>query len=119
MKINIEIIKGLPVEQIEQYIDKTTYNVAVETREMAKGSNAYPYRSGNLMRSEIAIPITGSNKEYGLGSGVDYAKYVWKMRNVNWTNPSTIDQWYYGIMNKNGATILAQAGAKALREIKK
>ena len=77
MKIDIEIIKGLPVEQINMFEDRTIYNVAVETREMTKGFRAFPYLSGELERTEIAEPITGSNKEYGLSAGVDYAKYVY------------------------------------------
>ena len=43
MNVEIEIIKGLPVEQIQKFEDKTVYNCAVYTREMTKGSNAYPY----------------------------------------------------------------------------
>ena len=44
---------------------------------MAKGLRAFPYLSGELERQEIAEPITGSNKEYGLRVQVDYAKRVY------------------------------------------
>ena len=117
MNIEVQIIKGLPVEQINEFEDKTVYNCAAFTREMAKGLSAFPYRTGELMRSETKEPIVGSNKEYGLMQGVDYAKYVWKMTNVNWTNPQTEPQWYYNTFNKNGVGILTDAVIRAIREI--
>lgn len=117
MNIEIEIIKGIPVEQIEKFEDKTVYNCAVMTRELTKGSNAFPYLTGNLQRSEIAEPIIGSNKEYGLSSGVDYAVAVWKKTNVNWTNPNTQPQWYKSIFDKHAGTIVSGAVIKAKGEI--
>ena len=118
MKIDIEIIKGLPVEQINEFADRTIYNVAVETREMAKGLRAFPYLSGELERTEIAEPITGSDKEYGLSAGVDYAKRVYNYNEANWTNPNTQDHWYASIYDKYYASIVNNAKEKALKEIK-
>lgn len=118
MKIDIEIIKGLPVEQINMFEDRTIYNVAVETREMAKGLRAFPYLSGELERTEIAEPITGSNKEYGLSAGVDYAKYVYNYDKARWTNPNTQDHWYHTIYDKYSASIVNNAKERALKEIK-
>ena len=117
MNVEVEIIKGLPIEQIETFEDKTVYNCAAFTRELAKGTSAFPYRTGELMRNEIKEPIVGSNKEYGLLQGVDYAKYVWKMKNVNWTNPSTEPQWYYNVFNKDGAGIVTDAVIRAIKEL--
>lgn len=117
MDIEIEIIKGIPVEQIENFEDKTVYNCAVFTREYTKNANAFPYLTGELARQEIASAIIGSNKEYGLSTGVDYAVNVWKMENPKWTNPNTQPQWYYSVFNKNGGTIVHQAVSSALKEI--
>lgn len=117
MNVDIEIIKGIPEKQIEQFEDRVIYNVAVETREMTKGYNAFPYLTGTLMEQEIAAPITGSNKEYGLSAGVDYAMYVWKMTDVAWTNQQTQNQWYETIYIKNKSTIKQIATSIALKEI--
>lgn len=118
MKIDVEIIKGLPIDQIEMFEDRTVYNVAVETREMAKGLRAFPYLTGELERQEIAEPITGSNKEYGLSAGVDYAKRVYNYNKAKWTNTNTEYQWYHTVYEKNYASIVNNAREKALKEIK-
>ena len=113
MEIEVKIIKGLPKNEIEQFEDRTVYNAAVYTRETTKANNSFPYRTGRLQRSEVAMPISGSNKTYSLLSGVDYAKYVWKMNNVNWTNPQTKPQWYYYIFDKQQKIIMTAAVIKA------
>lgn len=118
MIAEIQVLKGLPTEQIDQYINKTVYNAVVLTREHTKSANAYPYLTGELMRSEVALPVEGANKEYSLLTGVDYALRVWNYQNVKWTNPRTKPQWYYSIFNREGATILMEASARALKELK-
>lgn len=118
MNIEFKVIKGIPEEQINKFQDRTVYNTAVLTREETKSLNAYPVRSGELKRQEIAQQIIGNDKEYGLGSGVDYAHRVYKYENVKWTNNSTLPHWYYSVLNKNGAMILANATVRALKEIK-
>ena len=118
MNIEIEFTKELPIEQIEQFEDRVVYNVALGTREETKGLRAYPYLSGELERTEIAEPIMGSNGEYSLLAGVDYAITVWKYgNNTKWTNPSTEPQWYATVLNKHKETIVSEAVAKALKEI--
>ena len=117
MDIEIKIIKDLPIEQINQFEDKVVYNTAVATREYTKNINAFPYLTGTLRREEIASPVQGSNKEYSLLTGVDYASRVWKMTNVKWTNKSTKPQWYYNSFNEKGALILSEAVTKAKKEI--
>lgn len=118
MNVEIKIVKGIPSEQIEKFLDKTVYNVAVETREETKSLNAFPIRTGTLQREEVAQEIIGNNKEYGLGAGTSYAKYVWKMENVNWTNKSTLPHWYYSVFNKKGAIIMTNAVNQALKGLK-
>lgn len=117
MDIEVKITKELPVKQIDQFEDKTIYNCAVLTREFTKGANAFPYLTGELSRQEIAAPIIGSNKEYGLATGVDYAKKVWGYTNPKWTNPDTQPQWYYSVYEKRSGVIINQAVVSALKEI--
>lgn len=118
MKVSVEIISGIPREQIEKFEDRVVYNTAVLTREETKSLNAFPIRTGELMRQEIAQQIIGDNMEYGLGAGVSYAPRVYKYENVNWTNKSTLPHWYYSVYNKNGAIITENAVYRALKEIK-
>ena len=117
MNVEVKILKGIPVEQINKFEDRVVYNTALATREYVKSRNAYPYLTGRLARSEIASPIVGSNKTYGLTSGVDYAKYVWRMKDVNWTNPSTKPQWYYGAFKEKGYGFVTNAVIRAKKEI--
>ena len=77
MDIEVKIVKGIPSEQISKFEDRVVYNTAVVTREYVKSRNAYPYLSGKLARTEMATPILGSNKQYELTAGVDYATTVW------------------------------------------
>lgn len=118
MNIEVNIVQGIPTEQIETFEDRTVYNVAVLTREMTKTLRAYPVRTGELQRQEIEQEIIGSNKEYGLGYGVDYAKRVYEYENVNWTNKSTLPHWYSSVLNKNGASILNDSVVRALKGLK-
>lgn len=118
MNVEIEIVKGLPKQQIEQFEDKVVYNVAVMTRETTKANNFYPHLTGELERQEIKEPILGSNMTYSLTGGVDYAKYVWKMTDVNWTNKQTQPQWYYNAFVKQKEVITTASVVKALKEIK-
>lgn len=111
--INVDIVKDIPKNKIKQYEDRAVYYVAVETREYTKGMNAYPELTGDLKRTEIASPVTGGNAEYNLLAGTKYAKYVWNMTKVKWTNSSTIPQWYSNVYKKHQATILESAKTKA------
>ena len=117
MELVFKITKDIPAKEIQNFEKKVVYNTALYTRERTKGASAFPYLTGRLERSEIALPIQGSGMEYGLGAGVDYAVSVWKKTNVNWTNSSTQPQWYYSVLNKSGMSILTEAVNKSLKEI--
>ena len=117
MNVEVKWVKDLPTKQINAFEDRVVYNCAVYTREYTKGTSAFPRLTGELERQEIASSIVGSNKEYGLTSGVDYARYVWKMKNVSWTNKSTKPQWYYTQFKNDGEKIVHQAVNSALKEI--
>lgn len=117
MNVSIKIVKDIPKEKIYNFEDRVIYNTAILTREYTKGMNAYPYLTGELERQEIKAPITGGNKEYNLIAGTNYAKYVWKMNDVTWTNSSTNPQWYYSIFRKKEKTIITKAVNTAMKEI--
>jgi len=117
MEITINVKKGIPEKEIKNFEKKVVYNTAVYTREHTKGASAYPYLTGKLERSEVALPIQGSGMEYGLGAGVSYAVSVWKKTNANWTNSSTQPQWYYSVFKKEYASIVSQAVNTSLKEL--
>lgn len=117
MNVNVKIIKEVPRNQINSFEDKTIYNTAILTREYTKSENAFPYLTGKLQRSETSSQVIGSNKEYGLTAGVNYAKRVWQYNNVNWTNKSTEPQWYYNTYRRKSSVIVANAYNRALKEV--
>lgn len=117
MNFEIKWEKEIPIDQINKFEDRVIYDCAVFTREFTKGTSAFPYLTGELERQEIAAPIVGSDKSYGLTGGVDYAKYVWRMNNANWTNQATKPQWYYTEFRNNAEKIVGQAINAALKEI--
>lgn len=119
MDIEVEIVKDIPVKQIKQFEDRVVYFTAVLTRENTKSQNAYPYLSGDLSRAEIASPVLGSHGEYGLLAGVKYAKYVYNFKNPQWTNKSTLPQWYHSIFRSRGKLLVMEAKTRALKELKK
>lgn len=117
MRVEIEVLKDIPKEQINKFEDRVVYYTAVATREYVKSKNGYPYKTGKLRRTEVASPITGGNKEYNLLTGVGYAKYVYNFTKANWTNPSTIPQWYYNAFRTQGKTFVNEAVNKSLKEL--
>lgn len=117
--VEVEIIKGIPEKQINQFEDRVVYFTAIGTREYTKGRRAYPYLTGDLERAEVASPVTGSNKEYNLLAGTNYAKYVYRMKNPHWTNKSTLPQWYHTAFRTRGKSIVMEAVSHSLKEIKK
>lgn len=112
MNIEVEITKDIPTDKINKFADLVVEGVARATLDMTAGF--FPRLTGDLERGAYAMGVVGSNKNYGIGSTVDYAKYVWKMKGVNWTNPATLEQWYYTKFLNKKEQILNQAvtGAK-------
>lgn len=117
MEIYYKIVKDIPREKIRKFEDRTVYNTAVYTREMTKTSSSYPYLTGRLARTEASNPIVGSNCNYSLTAGIDYALYVWEMNSVNWTNSSTQPQWYLTNFRNKKEIIINQAVNNALKEV--
>lgn len=118
MIVNVQILKDIPKEQINKFKDRTVYNAVVATRELTKNNNSYPKRTGKLRDAEIMAPIIGAKCEYSLLAGVNYATKVWTYKNVHWTNPNTVPQWYYNVFKSHNSIILNEATTKALKEIK-
>ena len=107
MNVEYIVLKPLDKKSIDNFMDKTVHNVASTTLSMTTGH--FPRRTGDLERTSYAYGVKGGNKTYTLGTGVNYAKYVWEMKGVNWTNQSTIPQWYYTIFKNHAETIVSQA----------
>lgn len=117
MNIEVKIIQDIPVDQINKFEDRTIYNMALLTREYTKSANGFPYLTGQLRRTETSTPIVGSNKQYGLSSGVDYAKYVYAMQDAHWTNTNTLPHWYASIFEQQTQKIVNNAVNYALKEV--
>jgi hypothetical protein len=117
MNVEFKWVKDIPKQKINMFEDRVVYYAAIYTRERVKGTDAYPYLSGELSRQELAQPIVGSDKQYSWLSGVDYAVYVWNMKSPHWTNPKTKPQWYYTQFKQDKEKILSQAQTIALKEI--
>ena len=118
MNVKVALKKFQLDKELDIFTDNVVYNVAVLTREMTKGLHAFPRLTGRLELAEVQEQITGSNKEYGLNAGVDYAKYVWlKGEKTNWTNPNTEPQWYYTVYRKHEREIVNNAVSRVLKEV--
>ena len=113
---NIKVMSGLKVIP-----DRVMRQVARETLD-----RAYPIipmsppgakTRGQLRKTSMAGGIRGSNGNYYIGSYTSYAKYVWKMHDVNWTTPGTDGQWYARAIQRHGQTIINNAINKAWRDV--
>lgn len=116
--LDTKIIKDIPEKEISTFEDKVVYYAAMYTREYTKNMNAYPELTGELRKQEIKAPITGSNGVYELLDGTTYAKYVYKMDDVKWTNQSTIPQWYDNVYKRKQNLIIEKSKQAALKETK-
>lgn len=116
MNIKIDIVKDIPVDKINKFADLVVYDVARGTLDMTEGF--FPRLTGDLERSSYAMGVVGSKKTYGLGSMVDYAKYVWDYpQNTHWTNPNTQAQWYLKTFKNRKEHILNQAVTGAKKQV--
>lgn len=112
MNIEYVVEKPLDKKSINNFMDRTVYNVARTTLSLTAGH--FPRRTGDLERTSYAMGVQGGNATYSLGAGVDYARYVWNMKDVHWTNPSTIPQWYYTIFKNKKEAIVSQAVSNSI-----
>lgn len=95
IKIDVEIIKDLPVDELNAYIDNTVYNIARVTLDFT--GPHIPHLSGDMERAIASYGVQGSNKEYTLGDNItDYSQIVWNypQNKTNWTNPRSYSKWF-------------------------
>lgn len=119
--IQIEIVKDIPTEKIQKYADLVVENVANEVLDYTLADNRFPYKTGNLQRSSMAHrPRKEKYCVYCLDvpPEADYTRYVWGMKNVNWTNPDTYQRWFSTLYKEKKQLINKQASESALRSVK-
>ena len=122
VNVDIKVIKDLPVEQINKYVDLTVFGIARGVLDYTANENRFPYLTGNLQKSAMAEGVKKeSSKTYYLGAqGADYATYVWdySQKGTNWTNPDTYAQWYVTTYKNKKEVITQLAIDNALRSVK-
>lgn len=107
MNAQFIVQKPLNVAGVERFMDGVVKNTARVTLDMTAGS--FPVRTGDLECGSSAFGVQGGHATYSLGTTVNYGKYVWKMNNVHWTNPSTLPKWYYTVFRNHAESIISQA----------
>lgn len=118
--IEIKDIKPMQRDKIPKYMDTVVHGAARMTLDMVNSAGHFPYLTGELARASMAEGVRKeSDYTYFLGAaGVDYAPRVYDMpQRTNWTNPSTLAQWYDKEWQMNHATILSAAIKQADREV--
>lgn len=122
MNIEVEIIKDLPVKELDKFVDLTVFAVARNDLDYTMSENRFPYRTGNLQRSSMAQGITKeSNGVYCLyvPEGANYAARVWQYpQNTAWTNPDTYAQWFVTTYHNKMEIITHNAVTTALRSVR-
>lgn len=121
MNVEIEIIKDIPTDKINKYVDLTVYGMARNTLDYTLADSRFPFKTGNLQNRSMAQGAKKESKNtYVLGAeGVDYAEYVWEFpQNINWTNPDTYAQWYITEFKDKKELIIHNAVNNAIRSVK-
>lgn len=120
--VDVEIPRGIPVRELDNYMDKVVYNVARVTLDYTNSKQRFPYLTGELNRAAMAEGVVSDGgKTYYLGArGVSYAPAVWKFpqKGTHWTNPNTFAQWYITEFKNEKELITRQAINNAIRNFK-
>lgn len=109
---NKPVLRGL-----ELVGDKGMYMIARETLDRNNSSEITPWKTGKMSRSAMSGGVKGSNGHYYIGNYTDYASSVWKMTNVNWTNPKSENQWFMRTLQRNQVSIVDTALKKYWQEM--
>lgn len=109
---NKPVLRGL-----ELVGDKGMYMIARETLDRNNSSEITPWNTGKMSRSAMSGGVKGSNGHYYIGNYTDYASSVWKMTNVNWTNPKSENQWFMRTLQRNQVSIVDNALKKYWQEM--
>lgn len=108
-KWNEKTKKGL--EEIPSTI---LYKIARQTLDMSYP--IIPKDTKTMSRQTMANGVRGSSQDYYIRSSPEYASYVWKMTNVNWTTPGTNNQWFARALKQYGSTIINNSLQQAWKE---
>lgn len=107
---NIKTMAGL-----QKIPDKVMYLVAHQVLEYSVP--IIPMDTGAMRETSKGRGVQQmSSGSYYIGSYTGYAKYVWKMHDVNWTTLGTDGQWYARTMQRHGQTIINIAINKGWRQ---
>lgn len=116
MNIQVQILKDIPKKKIQSFEDNVVQAIARETLNATSGF--FPRLTGELEIGSYDFGVQGSNKKYGIGTTVDYGKYVWDYKqSTNWTNPNTLAQWYMTVFKNHQERIVNQAVQGAKRSL--
>lgn len=100
------------------FADRVIFECARITKDLTNSCGYFPRLTGNLQESSMSQEIRKeADAVYCLDvpGGAEYAKYVWDYgENTNWTNPSTLPQWYYTTFINHNNSIRSQATVDAL-----
>lgn len=120
ISVSVQVTKDLPVNQINAWQDKVVYSMTRATLDFTNSKRHFPYLTGALNQASMAQGVVGNNKTYTLGArGVTYAPAVWKYgEGTNWTNPSTLPQWYASVFERYKNEIIQLAVKNAESELK-
>ena len=120
IKVEVEMLKDLPIKELNRYIDCTVYNIARETLDYS--GKHIPKLSGDLEEGIAGYGVQGSNKEYTLGDDItDYSLYVWNypQKGTKWTNPESFSQWFIKSFKKYKDSIVSKAVENGKKGFKK
>lgn len=120
--VEVQILKDLPIDKINKYVDLVIYGIARNTLDYTMAENRFPYKTGNLQRSSMAQGVRQEqNGTYCLDipENAQYAVFVWDMpqETTNWTNPDTYAKWYLTTFQNKKEVITQQAIDNAKRSI--
>ena len=120
-QISFKVIKPMPVKEISNWEDKVVYGIARATLDFTNTTRAFPYLTGNLQRASMSEGVRSKEKgTYYIGAyNVPYGRTVWNYGSkTNWTNKSTLPQWYKSVYQKYMNEINSIALKNAESELK-
>ena len=119
--ISFKVVKPMPTKEISNWEDKVVFGIARTTLDFTNSMRHFPYLTGELQRASMSEGVVMETKgTYHLGArSVEYAPKVWYYgKNTNWTNKSTLPQWYKSTYNKYKDIINSIALKSAEGELK-
>ena len=123
IQVSVEVTRPLPVEKLNQWQDKVVYEMARTTLDFTNTKQHFPRLTGALQEGSMATGVVSINKKtYGLDydkTTTTYAPRVWEYGyGTNWTNKSTLPQWYMSVFDKYKNEIVGLAIKDAESELR-